>query len=419
MILLSSVIGTILEWYEFSAFAAFTSIIGELFYPTLDSTSQLLSTLTIYASGFLMRPIGGIFFGFIGEKKGRKYALTLSIVMMAIPTAIMGLLPSYHTIGIYAPIILMVLRLIQGFSMGGEFTSSMVFMVEHSARSRWKYLSSCLAPLSLVIGVALGSIAFKIVTALCSKSVLYSIGWRIPFLISIFGSMLGMWMRKTLSEPQEYEDMRKNRNDDTTDITTSNSNAAHQNKYIKECLYVINIDMLVAVGFFFVSAFMQPYLSHFLKFSIYDASSITVYSLLFMACTILLSGTLCDILKGHTIVQITACILLCITSIVTLFISTANLGYCMIAISGFIGIYFGPIPCALSELFPRKVRLSRISIMHNVAMTLFGGPLPKFLMSAIVYTGNVTILPISVLCVASCISAIGVWKARTIKGRLA
>src|SRR3990172_3077004 len=162
-VILSCMIGNALEWYDFALYGYFATTIGSLFFPKFSTIASLMATFGIFAAGFIMRPLGGIIFGHIGDKIGRKKALLWSIYLMAIPTTLIGLLPTHEQIGWLAPFLLTCIRLSQGFSMGGEFTGSMIFVVENTTKNNRGFYGSWVV-FSLLIGILAGSV---IATSTC------------------------------------------------------------------------------------------------------------------------------------------------------------------------------------------------------------------------------------------------------------
>jgi MFS transporter, MHS family, proline/betaine transporter len=162
-VILSCMIGNALEWYDFALYGYFATTIGQLFFPKFSPFASLMATFGIFAAGFIMRPLGGVIFGHIGDKIGRKNALLWSIYLMAIPTTLIGLLPTYEQIGWLAPLFLTLIRLAQGLSMGGEFTGSMIFVVEHSEKNTRGLYGSWVV-FSLLVGILVGS---AIATSTC------------------------------------------------------------------------------------------------------------------------------------------------------------------------------------------------------------------------------------------------------------
>jgi MFS family permease len=183
-VIAAGMIGNVLEWYDFAIYGYFAATIGRQFFPHEDAVAQLLSAFGVFAIGYLMRPLGGVLVGHIGDTFGRRAALTFSVVAMAIPTFLMGLLPGYQTIGVLAPIGLTLLRVVQGLSVGGEYTGSMVFLVEHAPEGR-RGLMGTLGASGSTAGILLGSAVGAAFAASMSTAALDAWGWRIPFLLGL------------------------------------------------------------------------------------------------------------------------------------------------------------------------------------------------------------------------------------------
>src|SRR6185369_16449120 len=183
-VIIAGMIGNGLEWYDYALYAYMTLIISKLFFPVGDESVHLLATLGIFAVGFIARPFGGILFGIIGDKFCRRVSLVAAIFMMAIPTGCIGLLPTYAQIGIWAPILLTLIRVLQGLSLGGAFCGSMTFLVEHAPANKRGLIGST-SIMSLCIGFLLGSLVSILVKAPLSDAQFESWGWRIPFLLGI------------------------------------------------------------------------------------------------------------------------------------------------------------------------------------------------------------------------------------------
>jgi MHS family proline/betaine transporter-like MFS transporter len=202
-VIISCVAGSALEWYDFAVYGFFASIIGRLFFPSGDSFQQLIASFGAFASGLIARPIGAIMFGYIGDRLGRKKALVISIYMMAIPTALMGFLPTYDTFGYWAGILLTCIRILQGLALGGGFAGTIVFLYEHSEDKK-KATYSAWAPFSLVTGFILGALVATVTDILLSPPQVESFGWRIPFILSFLGTFIGDYVKKKLSDPEEF-----------------------------------------------------------------------------------------------------------------------------------------------------------------------------------------------------------------------
>jgi MHS family proline/betaine transporter-like MFS transporter len=185
---IAGVVGNVVEWYDFALYGFLASIIGQQFFPSDNPTTSLLASYGVFAVGFLMRPLGGVVMGLLGDTIGRARTMLISVAMMAFPTIALGLLPSYSTIGIAAPVLLVAIRLIQGLSVGGEFSSSVTYMVE-TAPEGTRGRAGSWANVGSMSGMLLGSAAAAIVTTVFSGDFLDSWGWRLPFL---FGGVIGL-----------------------------------------------------------------------------------------------------------------------------------------------------------------------------------------------------------------------------------
>src|SRR5580658_6780798 len=184
---LAGAIGNVLEWYDFGLFGYFASVIAAEFFPGADRMASLLDTFGVFATGFLMRPIGGLLFGLVGDRLGRKRALELSVLLMAISTTLLGLLPGYARIGLAAPILLTALRMIQGLSVGGEYIGSIAFLAEHAPPNR-RALYGSWSGVTVVLGTLLGAGAAALTSALLTDAQVHAWGWRLAF---VSGMVIG------------------------------------------------------------------------------------------------------------------------------------------------------------------------------------------------------------------------------------
>jgi MHS family proline/betaine transporter-like MFS transporter len=201
---LAGAIGNVLEWFDFAVFGFFASAIGKQFFPDSSPTAQKLYAFVGFGVGFVGRPIGSLVLGVVGDRIGRRALLTLSIGLMGVSTLLLGVLPNYASIGVAAPVLMVTLRLIQGFSVGGEFTGSMVYTTE-LASPRWRGLVSSSTAAGTTIGNMLGNISALIVTATLSGAQRDSWGWRLPFLFSASFCIAGWFLRRGIKETDEGE----------------------------------------------------------------------------------------------------------------------------------------------------------------------------------------------------------------------
>ncbi|MFZ5781822.1 MAG: MFS transporter [Pseudomonadota bacterium] len=198
-------IGNVLEFYDFAIYGFFAISLGRTFFPGSDEVAQVLAAFGVFAVGFLMRPLGGAVTGYIGDRYGRRTALTFSVTAMAVPTFLVGLLPGYQTLGIMAPVLLVVLRAVQGLSVGGEYATSFTFMVENAPPGR-AGLTAAIGNTGAVLGMLLGSGAGTLLASILSPAALDDWGWRLPFLAGLVVGVTGYLLRRDIEEIQSPRD---------------------------------------------------------------------------------------------------------------------------------------------------------------------------------------------------------------------
>jgi len=383
-IILSSMVGNGLEWYDYALYAYSTLIISKLFFPAGDETTHLLHTLGIFAVGFVARPFGGIFFGIIGDKFGRRKALVLAILMMAIPTGCIGLLPTYEMIGIWAPILLIVIRIFQGLSLGGEFGGSMAYLVEHAPGNKRGMIGSC-AVTSLIMGFLLGSAVCFLIKISLSDLQYESWGWRIPFILGMGIGFIGFYIREHCAESPHYEQAKAQ---GTLSQRPVKEAVTQEWRHIVQA---IGIYMTVTMPFYLVSAYFVTFTEHSLGRSKDEALMLNVINMLILLVMTLLSAWLSDRYGRRKVLAAAATLSLVAAYPVfaLVFKSDFNsimLGQALYAV--IVGLYLGPVPALLVEIFPTRVRYTAMSLSYNVAAATFGGTAPMVCQWLVSTTGN-------------------------------
>lgn len=399
-VILSCMIGNALEWYDFALYGYFATTIGALFFPKFSVFASLMATFGIFAAGFIMRPIGGLIFGHIGDKIGRKKALLWSIYLMAIPTALIGLLPTYEQIGWLAPLFLTLIRLAQGLSMGGEFTGSMIFVVEHAGQNNRGIYGSWVV-FSLLLGILIGSATATFTCYFLSEDQLFSWGWRIPFLLSIVGGFVGSAMRRMIKEPQQFAKAKELHKESSTPIVDLFK------YHSKTIIYVITLELTLSVGFYLIVTFMNNFLTALLNFDMVTSLLMTSISMVAMGISIPIAGLISDKIGRKPVLLSAALAFMLFAYPLFLALEGSPLValFAQISLSFLMGVFFAPIPATLVELFPMKVRYSGLAISHSISMAVFGGSAPLMATWLIQETGN-NAAPALYLCVASFISAL-------------
>ncbi len=364
-VIVAGAIGNVLEWYDFAIYGYFAAQIGRTFFPAEDPVAQILSAFGIFAVGYLMRPVGGVVIGHIGDKVGRRAALTLSVATMAIPTFLVGILPGYEMIGVLAPIGLTLLRMVQGLSVGGEYTTSVVFMVEHAPPGR-RGLIGAIACCGAVGGILLGSATGALLAALLPEQVMAEWGWRIPFMMGLVVGGAGYILRRHIRE-------------------TPPANQGHSP--LKETfrthwpllLRLAGLSVFNAVGFYLLFVYIVSWLQLADGIAPAKALEINTVSMLVLLPVMILMGALSDRIGRKPVIM---------TAIAVTFVSALPLFWLMyhpetelilLGQLGFvlsIGAFLGIQPTIMVEAVPASVRCTAIALGYNVTLGVIGGLSP-------------------------------------------
>lgn len=406
----TSMIGTLFEWYDFALFGYFAPVIGKLFFPSFDSITQLLAAYGAFAAGYLARPLGGLFFGYIGDKYGRKKALVLTMILMAIPTVIIGFLPTYNNIGIMASILLISLRLLQGISMGGNYSGSITFTTEHSPEKNRGLIGS-FAVTSCLLGLLLGSGTAALCSTIFDAVALENWGWRIPFLSGVLICFIGYYIRRTVPESPAYEAAKKSGELIANPIKTLFRD------YSGVLLSMVVIVMLHDLSFYILFMYMPTHMSEFLFMEKSTALTVNTVNMIFVIIFTIGAAWLSDRYGRRKIMGIAA-VLFVIGTIPLLMVvnsSANNLLYIFLAqtlLAVGVGGYFGPLPAFMVEAFPTKIRSSAISATTNISGPIFGGTAPLVVTFLINLTGT-NMVPAYYLTAGAVLSLCALIKART------
>ena len=359
-------IGNLLEWYDFAIYGYFAATIGRVFFPAESPVAQVLAAFGIFALGYLMRPLGGIVVGHIGDRLGRRAALTFSIAAMALPTFLVGLLPGYETLGMAAPILLTLLRMIQGLSVGGEATTSMIFLVEQAPPGR-RGLVGSFCSLAAIGGFLLGSGIGAAFAAFLPPEALATWGWRVPFLLGLLLGVAGWWIRKVLVE----EAPPKSGHGSPLIETLRHHGGA--------VMRVAGITVFNAVGFYLMFLYVVTWLQTVDGIAPARALEINTLSMVFLLPVMLLSGWLSDRL-GRRPLMFAAMVLGFVGALPLLWLMhhpdprLALVGQLALGVPAGMGL--GIIPSLLTEAVPGRVRCTAISLGYNIAFGVIGGLTP-------------------------------------------
>jgi MHS family proline/betaine transporter-like MFS transporter len=377
-------VGNVLEWYDFALYGFFAPFIAKQFFPSDDQVSSLLATFGVFAVGFFMRPVGAVIFGILGDKLGRKRALEISVIMMAIPTTLIGVLPTHEQVGILAPILLTLIRLIQGVSVGGEFTGSISYVVEQAPYGR-RGLYSSWTVFSLLGGILLGSAVSGLVTNILTPDQMLSYGWRLPFFLGIVIGVIGLYLRRGLDESPTFIRLKE-----AGQLSKRPIREALQNHW-KEISIVIGATCVGSVNFYMIFVYLTTFLSAETHILLSSALGINTISMVVLMVLVPLMGLLSDRI-GRRTVMITGCLIIAIFAYPLFIVLTkGNITYDLLSQLVFavgLSMVFGPFGAMMVELFPTKVRMSAVSIGYNVGFAVFGGTAPFVATYLIHATGN-------------------------------
>jgi len=366
------VVGNALEWYDFAIIGFLAPQIGRNFFPSDDPLLSLLGAFGVFAAAFLARPAGGVLFGYIGDRYGRKKSLQLSVMLMAIPTFLVGLLPTYGQIGVLAPVLLVLLRMAQGLSVGGELVGSIAFVAENApARQRGYYCSWTFA--SEYGGMMLGSLFAAGLSMSLSAKAMDSWGWRLPFLSGVAIALVAIWMRRGLSETPIFLDMKARKR-------VGRNPVAEAVRLVPErIIHLFFLVILVGAGFYTLFIWWPTLLGNYIRPGATGMSGLNTVSLLLLMVLIPMTGRLSDRL-GRKKLLVWSCAGMTIFTW-PLFLLAVNGGVAGAFVSQLcftllMSVYLGPVPATLVEMFPPMVRYSAMGIGYNVSLCVFGGLAP-------------------------------------------
>jgi MFS transporter, MHS family, proline/betaine transporter len=391
-VIAAGAIGNVLEWYDFAIYGYFAAQIGRTFFPKEDPLAQVLSAFGIFAVGYLMRPVGGALVGHIGDKLGRRAALTFSVGAMAIPTFLVGVLPGYEVLGVLAPVALTVLRMVQGLSVGGEYTTSVVFMVERAPPGR-RGLIGAMACCGAVGGILLGSATGALLAGLLSEQTMAAWGWRIPFLIGLLVGGAGFFLRRHIQEAPPKGEGRS---------PIKETFRSHFPLLVR----LAGLSVFNAVGFYLLFVYIVSWLQLADGVAPARALEINTISMLVLLPVMVLMGALSDRVGRKPLLL--AATAIAFVGALPLFwlMHHEQAGLILLGQFGFViavGMFLGTQPTLMVETTPAAVRCTAIALGYNVTLGVIGGISPLVATWLVQRTAN-ELSPAYMIMVASAVS---------------
>ncbi|MEB1814139.1 MFS transporter [Adlercreutzia mucosicola] len=386
----SSFLGNFIEWFDYASYSYLATVIALVFFPAEDRFVGVMSAFAVFALSFLVRPIGAIFWGNMGDKKGRKWALSVSILLMSGATFLIGCLPGYAMIGVGAPLLLLVLRMVQSFSAAGEYAGAATFIAEYAPKNHRGFYCS-MVPASTATGLLVGSLlaTFMFNTWGAESSFVVDWGWRIPFWLALPLGYITHYIRTHLEDSPVYAQMQDN-------LKASGQKVEHPirtlfKKHFKVLVISFGACVLNAVGFYAVLTYLPNYLETVLNYNPGDASTITTIVLVVYIGFIFLSGRISDRF-GRKKMLIGACVGFIVFT-VPAFVLLGSMNFWVILLVELVmclilTINDGTLASYLTETFPTDVRYSGFALSFNFANAIFGGSASFISIALIQATGN-------------------------------
>ncbi|MFG3292791.1 glycine betaine/L-proline transporter ProP [Streptomyces sp. NPDC048179] len=410
----AAALGNAMEWFDFGVYSYIAVTLGKVFFPSGNPTAQLLSTFGAFAAAFLVRPLGGLVFGPLGDRVGRQKVLAVTMIMMAAGTFAIGLIPSYATIGVGAPILLLAARLVQGFSTGGEYAGASTFIAEYAPDKKRGFFGSWLE-FGTLAGYIGGAGLVTLMTALLSSDDLTAWGWRIPFLIAGPMGIIGLYLRMRLEETPAFaaEVAKSERSRPKVPLREM---ITGQWRALLLCMALV---LVFNVTDYMLLSYMPSYLTSELKYDETHGLLVVLGVMALMMIVQPFAGALTDRVgrrpviaagcAGFLFLSVPALLLIRDGSLLAVALGMGALGLLLVC-------FTAAMPAALPALFPTRVRYGSLSIGFNISVSLFGGTTPLVVTALIGATGNM-MMPAYYMMAAAVIGGFAAWRMTETAGK--
>jgi MFS transporter, MHS family, proline/betaine transporter len=391
----AAVVGNVLEWYDFAVYGYLAMVIASQIFPAADEATALLSAFAAFGLGFLARPLGGIVIGRLGDRRGRKAALMLTMILMAVGTVMIGLVPNFATIGLAAPALVVLARLIQGFSAGGEWGGSTAFLVEWAPEGK-RGLVGSLQQASVAGGLLLGSGMAALISTVLSEAALAEWGWRIPFLLGGVIAFVGLYLRRNVEETPAFRQ-----------AAAETAPAPETVPGWQLGARAFGFTVLWTVSYYIFLSYMPTFAQLHLGLERADALWSNTLGLLALVLLVPLFGALSDrIGRKPLLLACCAGFLILPYPLFSLMLDGVPYGAVIAIQIGFaalIAAFSGPGPAAIAEIFATRGRTTWMSVGYSLAVALFGGFAP-FLATWLIATTGTPIAPVFYVMAAAAVS---------------
>ena len=404
-VVISGVIGNLFEWYDFIIYGFFAPVIASQFFEPEAASGDLLKVFAVFAVGYFARPIGAVIFGSIGDRLGRKKALLLSLVVMAVPTIGMALLPTHDTIGVLSPILLILLRVLQGISIGGEFTGATAYLSEHSADDR-RGLAGSLTVSSAMLGILLGSLVYTLMEWFCTPDFIQVWGWRLAFLGGFGILIIAAWLRWTMPVSPHFQKAKSEGKLAKHPVRSCLRN--HFGSLMRGVLLI----SLPAMLCYALTVYMSDYLHKQAGFTRSAAGLMVTIAIAMAVVVPVLVGAWSDRIGRRPIIRMgfIASIIWSVPLFALAAYGSPVLAWIGVLVGALVlSLMQGVYPAALAELFPTSARFTGTSIAYNICFALLGGTFPLLGTWLVGLTSN-PLMPGYYLGVAAIVATIFIWR---------
>lgn len=384
----ASFIGNFVEWFDYASYGYLAVVISKVFFPQADPAVGLMSTFAVFAVSFILRPIGAVLWGNWGDRFGRRWALSWSILFMSGSTFLIGFLPGYSAIGIAAPVLLLVLRMVQGFSASGEYAGAATFLSEYAPPNK-RGMYTSMVPASTAAGLLFGSLFVTVLAFATTDAAMESWGWRLPFLLAGPLGLIGRYIRVHLEDSPAYRRLTEGATATTVSRTPMREIFTNHRGTL---MRAFGVTCLNAVAFYLILSYMPTYLSTELGLTETRSFLASTISLTVYIGSIFLMGHISDRV-GRRRMLLTACVLFIVLTIPLFTLLDATSFAVIVLVEITFGVMLtmndGTLATFLSELFPTPVRYTGFAVSFNTANAIFGGTAPFVATWLIAVTGSV------------------------------
>jgi MHS family proline/betaine transporter-like MFS transporter len=379
-------LGNAMEWFDFGIYSYLAATLGKVFFPAMSGPMQLVYSFGTFAVAFIARPIGGVLFGILGDRLGRKKILAITLIMMSFATLSIGLIPSYASIGSLGTALLLIARLVQGFSTGGEYSGAMTFIAESTPDKKRGFMASGLE-VGTLVGYIAGSGIVTLLTFILGEEKMLEWGWRIPFLIAAPIGLVGFYLRSRLEETPAFEAMEKAKEAENDQVSFKDILIYHW-KPIVVGMFVVFFYLVVN---YMVLSYMPSHLSTVLGYGETKGLLLILIVMLIMVPIVLLMGYFGDRIGAKRVIQIGLIGLALLSVPSFLLIGSGNtwlVFFGLLILAVFSSFFQGTMPSLLPSLFFTEVRNGALAISYNISASLFGGTTPLLVAWLIKVTSN-------------------------------